>query len=122
MSKLMKYRRLKHEIFADIQALDECLDRIGCPKASDIHQSLDRRAEDDEPRPSLVWRLGWLEGRMEGLQGLLEATPALERVAAAARVLLAETARRGVGNASELQTAVDDLERVHMTFAVQGEE
>ncbi|NRA03767.1 MAG: hypothetical protein HRU00_14305 [Myxococcales bacterium] len=59
--------RLRLSWHADLRALDECLDRLGAPQATKLHKSLDRQAEDDEPRPSLAFRLGWLEGHVRAL-------------------------------------------------------
>ncbi len=128
---------IERHAYADVAELDACLDRIGCPKADPVTGSMDRNADDDAPRPSLAFRLGWLEGHVraqselfEAHIGLLQAVPALERVATCARAVLRFDDAPGdlgvqvVNQAAvrALDDAIAELERVHMTFLVEGEE
>ena len=108
------------QALADICALDEALDRIGCPRAAEHYRGIDRRAPDDEQRPSLAFRLGWLEGRIASVNGLIEAFPALERAATMARIVANEHRRGTIEPLSiaKLESALDDLAEVHATFAL----
>jgi hypothetical protein len=51
-----------------VQTIDEALDRLGVPGAPDAMRAADRLADDDAPRPGLVWRLSWLEGAVAALR------------------------------------------------------
>ncbi len=55
-------RTLRMHWHVDLQTTREALDRMDIPQPPEIIRSLDRLSEDDEPAPSLVWRLAWLEG------------------------------------------------------------
>ncbi len=94
-------RRLRTNWHADLQTVREALDRMNIPQPPDLTRSLDRTYPAEEPAPSLVWRLAWLEGSVAQLVQWTEHTPQMLAIASAARKLL-----RDEGDVADLESAV----------------